>query len=91
MDIIHNNIRISGKVQGVGFRYACLTAARRYGIKGYVKNLSDGDVYIEAEGQENGLTLFLKWCNEGPAHARVTSVQVIRESIQGFTYFDIKR
>ena len=49
-DIIHQNIRISGRVQGVGFRYNAREAAFHYGIKGFIRNQPNGDVYIEAEG-----------------------------------------
>jgi acylphosphatase len=43
-------IRVSGHVQGVGYRWSAAREARTRDIKGYIKNLSDGSVYIEAEG-----------------------------------------
>jgi two-component system LytT family response regulator len=51
----HKNIRITGRVQGVGFRYSARSLASSLGIKGFVRNLPNGEVYIEAEG--NYLTL----------------------------------
>ena len=59
-------IHIRGWVQGVGFRYSALREARILGITGYVKNLSDGSVYIEAEGPVKQLNIFLEWCKKGP-------------------------
>ncbi len=69
-------IIISGKVQGVGFRYSALAKAEELDIHGFAKNLPNGDVLIEAESvNENSLSLFLQWCKEGPALARVKNVQ----------------
>ena len=87
---IHVNIRISGSVQGVGFRYAALRAARRTGIKGYIRNLPDGDVFIEAEGERAQLDAFVSWCHEGPPYARVEIVKVNESGWKGFTDFDIR-
>lgn len=60
-------IRVTGRVQGVGFRQACLREARCRGVSGYVKNNSDGSVYIEAEGTEDQLKRLIEWCKGGPA------------------------
>ena len=67
-------INISGRVQGVGFRYNAAKVARNYGITGFVKNLSNGEVYIEAEGVGNDLDSFVEWCRKGPAFGNVESV-----------------
>ena len=69
-------IRVSGRVQGVGFRWNAANEARNRGIKGFVKNLSDGRVYIEAEGSMNQLNTFVEWCKRGPAHSSVETVDV---------------
>jgi len=47
----HVNITVKGRVQGVGFRYSAMEAAEELGIKGFVRNMPDGSVYIEAEGE----------------------------------------
>lgn len=52
-------ILITGQVQGVGFRWSALKEARNLGIKGFVKNLSDGSVYIEAEGYSDQLSFYV--------------------------------
>lgn len=67
-------IRITGRVQGVGYRWSALFEARSRGITGYVKNLPDGSVYIEAEGSREQLNAFVEWCKEGPGIGFVESV-----------------
>lgn len=52
------NVLYSGRVQGVGFRYACKSVAMGFDIAGTVKNLSDGRVELIAEGEENELNEF---------------------------------
>ncbi len=59
-------INISGRVQGVGFRWSAAREARLRGINGFVRNLSDGTVYIEAEGSWEQLNSFVGWCKKGP-------------------------
>lgn len=68
-------IRIRGSVQGVGFRWSAVREARNLSIAGYVKNMSDGSVYIEAEGSEQNLIRFIEWCKRGPAYGYVDSVE----------------
>ena len=61
-------IHVMGYVQGVGFRYRTLREAVSRGIKGFVKNMYDGSVYIEAEGTRKELKHFVEWCKKGPGH-----------------------
>lgn len=86
---IHKTIIISGIVQGVGFRYSCMHMANAMGIKGSVCNLPDGSVKIEAEAPEKQIELFIKWCYQGPTHARVTNVQISDGTVKNYRYFDI--
>jgi acylphosphatase len=69
-------INVSGRVQGVGFRYNAAKEARNHGITGFIKNLSNGEVYIEAEGSSNDLKSFVEWCKRGPVFGNVESVNV---------------
>lgn len=71
MSKLHYNIRITGKVQGVGFRQTTKYVADQSGVKGFVRNEADGSVYIEAEAEQWELESFLEWCAEGPDRARV--------------------
>jgi len=70
--VIH--LTVSGRVQGVGFRFFTVNRANRYGITGWVKNLYDGSVEIEAEGKTSDLHLFLEEVRVGPASAHVSHV-----------------
>jgi acylphosphatase len=67
-------IHVTGRVQGVGFRWSAANEARYRGITGYVKNLSNGSVYIEAEGSEEQLDAYLEWCKKGPGPGYVETV-----------------
>ncbi len=87
--MIHKNILIKGYVQGVGFRYAARNFARQIGIKGYVKNLPNGDVYIEAEGNEKQMDDLIKWCHIGPPRAHINSVITENSDFKGYSDFNI--
>lgn len=67
-------IHVMGYVQGVGFRYRTLREAVSRGIKGFVKNMSDGSVYIEAEGTRKELKHFVEWCKNGPGHVESVTI-----------------
>ncbi len=71
---IRYKIRVRGRVQGVGFRWSAVREANDRGIAGYVKNMPDGSVYIEAEGSGEQLNSFVEWCSEGPGLSFVESV-----------------
>lgn len=68
------SIKITGRVQGVGFRYSTLSEARRMGLTGFVRNMPDGSVYIEAEGPVETLNTFVAWCRKGPGISFVDSL-----------------
>jgi acylphosphatase len=72
---------ISGRVQGVGFRFFAEHAARRLGICGYVKNRWDGKVEVYAIGDETSLEAFKLQLAEGPRSARVTSIEETDEVV----------
>ena len=67
---------LSGRVQGVGFRYFTLDAARREGLHGYVTNRDDGSVEAVAEGDAESLERFERALRRGPSQARVERVSV---------------
>lgn len=67
-------INVSGRVQGVGFRRYVVNEARFLGLKGIVRNLPDGNVCIEAEGDEENLDIFLIWCRKSPGFSFVESL-----------------
>lgn len=85
---IRLRIVVSGRVQGVGFRYATVDAATRIGVRGWVRNTRDGTVEILAEGSRDAVGELVDWCHKGPALARVTSVDwseaAPNEELHGF-------
>jgi acylphosphatase len=85
----HLNIRVRGHVQGVGFRYSALRAARSLDIRGFARNERDGSVYMEAEGNDENLRLFIDWCRKGPGYGRVDEVLETESNLQGFDDFRI--
>ena len=67
---------IGGRVQGVGFRYFTEDVAQREGLLGWVRNLPDGRVEAQAEGDADALERFERSLRHGPPHARVEHVDV---------------
>ena len=68
------SVRLTGRVQGVGFRHFTRQAAQRLGVAGWVRNESDGSVRVEAEGPREDLEELLGAVQEGPRTARVEDV-----------------
>ena len=87
----HYNITVSGKVQGVFYRQATLEIAQQLGLKGFVRNESNGNVYIEAEGTAEQLNKLVEWCKKGPARAVVSDVKVEEGEIKNYSSFEIYR
>jgi len=85
----HLNISIRGKVQGVFFRLTAKAVADQVGVRGFVVNLKDGSVYIEAEGDDFALDSLLEFCQEGPEGAIVESVEVKEGELKGFSNFEV--
>jgi acylphosphatase len=67
---------VTGRVQGVGFRYFTRAEARREGLHGWVRNAADGGVEIAAEGDRDALDRFERAVRRGPPSARVEQVEV---------------
>lgn len=84
-------VKVSGRVQGVYFRASTQKQAKSLGIKGTVKNLDDGSVYIEAEGNKENLDLFISWCKSGPPAARVDDFTCEETEVKHFDSFSIIR
>jgi acylphosphatase len=77
---------IQGQVQGVSYRAAAEKAARELDIKGYVRNLPDGQVEAVAEGEPDALEQFTDWCWQGSRAAKVENVNI--EKTEGTGEFD---
>lgn len=82
---------VTGRVQGVGFRWSASDAARRLGVVGWVRNAQDGSVEVLAEGSPEALDKFLAWLRRGPPSARVEDVTVRpRQATGTFRSFEVE-
>ena len=75
-DLVRRRVSVSGRVQGVGFRYFVRSTAGRVGVSGFVRNMPDGTVQAEVQGNPEGVDRFLDAIREGPPGARVDQVDV---------------
>ena len=80
--------RITGRVQGVAFRWHAEEQARRLGVVGWVRNEPDGSVLVHAEGDEVAVNDLVAWCHHGPPSARVSNVAVRDAAPSGATSFE---
>lgn len=80
---VRNVVRVTGRVQGVGFRMAAARQAGRLGVTGTVRNLLDGTVEAVVEGTEQNVEDMVAWLRTGPASAQVDGVDIRREQPQG--------
>ncbi len=74
MPLARVHLVVTGRVQGVAFRAYTVEEARRLGVSGWVRNLADGRVEVEAEGERAALRSLARWCEQGPPAARVDRV-----------------
>ena len=82
---------ISGRVQGVSFRYYTRETARGLDITGYVRNRGDDTVEVVAEGETEPLRQFLSWLHTGPRLARVEEVDTNWEAFENdFDAFEVR-
>lgn len=86
----HFSIVVNGRVHGVFFRASAKERALQLGISGFVRNEADGSVYIEAEGEEDALAQFIRWCRKGPPRAVVTDVRVAEGPVSEYISFRIE-
>jgi acylphosphatase len=84
------SILIKGRVQGVGFRYFVRKLAEKYNIKGYVMNLPEGSVYIEAEGEELSVNDFIAACRTGPSYAAINEITVNQIPFSAYQWFEVR-
>jgi acylphosphatase len=83
-------VLVSGRVQGVGFRWICRQEAEDRGVAGFVRNLPDGRVEAAFEGDDASVQAMLDWVRDGPNWARVESIDVFEEDPAGDADFDIR-
>ncbi|MDJ0552932.1 MAG: acylphosphatase [Microcoleaceae cyanobacterium MO_207.B10] len=91
LEMTRAHVFISGKVQGVGYRFYTLEKALKMSVNGTVKNLSDGRVEAIFEGSKESVEKMIKWCEQGPTYAVVKDVKVEYEKPEGIKGFEIIR
>jgi acylphosphatase len=84
-------IRVHGRVQGVGFRYAARDRARSLGLKGWVENLPDGSVLSVIQGEEQACRTYMTWCREGTGFSWVERLDTLETATTPLPPFTIKR
>lgn len=70
------HVFVRGRVQGVFFRQSTREKASALGLSGWVRNLADGRVELQASGDKSRLEELLRWCAHGPPHAHVEDIEV---------------
>lgn len=87
----HYEIKITGRVQGVGFRQFVKDKANDFDISGWVKNMPDGSVFVKAEGEEKDMEPFIDHLKRGPSMGRVDNLSKEKfDSKNDFSEFQIR-
>ena len=89
VETVRAHVFVAGTVQGVGYRLSTLSAAKRLGLAGWVRNLPDGRVEATFEGEKATVEEAVYWCHQGSPYAKVKDVQVGYEAPEGLTDFQI--
>lgn len=83
-------MKVTGRVQGVSFRWYAVQEARRLGVRGWVRNDPDGSVSGHLEGDDDAVDDMVDWCRRGPSYAAVRHVAVSGAQPTGTDGFDIR-
>jgi acylphosphatase len=84
------DVTVTGRVQGVSFRYYTEEEARRHGVAGWVSNEPDGTVAGHFEGEADAVDRLVDWSRTGPRAARVERVDVRPADDEGLTSFEVR-
>ena len=83
-------LRITGRVQGVGYRAWAIEKAARLGLRGWVRNRADGSVEALAIGEDNAVAALIEACRDGPFAARVSEVAISEAEDDGSQRFSAR-
>ena len=84
--MVQYEIKVLGRVQGVGYRYFAQRTATKFGLKGWVKNTVDGNVLITVQGDETDIETFCDYLRIGPDLSRVD--KLIKAKVENLSNFD---
>lgn len=90
MPTVAYHFRCIGKVQGVFYRASTKERANMLGVLGWVKNESNGDVSVHAEGEEQKVMELYEWCRQGPPLSLVDEVVLTEAKEEGFNKFEVR-
>ena len=91
MTLVRKLFLVMGTVQGVGFRHSAARMALKLGVTGWVRNLPDGAVEINAQGEHDAMLKMEQWLRKGPSSATVTRVTALETPPkEGETTFSIR-
>lgn len=88
MKCIH--LIVSGRVQGVFFRYNVRRKAKELELHGYAKNIEDGNVEVVAQGNEEKINQLIDFIKKGPGIAKITDIRIKHKEIENFNDFEIR-
>jgi len=77
------SVIVTGKVQGVCYRYFAKKEANRLDIKGWCQNRENDKVYLVAEGKEKDVDKFIEWAKNGSTFAKVINTKISEEKFEG--------
>jgi acylphosphatase len=83
--MVSRRIVVCGKVQGVGFRFFVEMKARELNVVGFIRNLPNGNVEVEVEGDDIDVDTLVDYCRVGPARAMVDRMEVHVQPIVGYS------
>ena len=83
-------VKVTGRVQGVAFRWYAVQEAERLGVRGWIRNEPDESVAGHFEGPADAVDALVAWCGHGPSYASVRHVAVTEASPTGASTFDIR-
>jgi acylphosphatase len=89
-EIVRTRLVVRGRVQGVYFRDSTRECARREGVTGWALNRADGAVEVVLEGGRQAVARVAVFCENGPPHAAVSSVEACAEKPEGLSDFEIR-
>lgn len=88
--MIRRNVIVDGTVQGVGFRWSARQIAHAIGVAGFARNLADGTVEVEIEGEPEKVDRMIDWLRAGPPGAEVSGVTVTDREPLGEDAFRVR-